>query len=397
LGCCACAGGTAACPYDVEPPELLPPPVLLVGEVHGSLGVGAALPVGSGAAVSVGVGVAASALRRSAPAEGLTLSNGTGSEEDDVVGDAEPEGEALDCRAQRALVTGSGEGDELVEGDALADCSAGTADGLSDGRPEALGPPPSPAKAVAATDASSATVAPVRAAVLRVISPPPSTSPSPGAPMQKPTKRLKPPGHSALSAYRWCPGTAAGCRAMADLIYSSITSLDGYIEDSGGEFDWAEPDVEVHAAVNDLERPVGTYLYGRRLYDTMVAWETMPVEGVAAVAVDYGEIWRAADKVVYSRTLTVPRSARTRIEAEFSPADVQRLKDEATGPLSVGGAELAAVAFRAGLVDEVRLFVNPVVVGGGKRALPDDTRVALELVDNRRFGNGVVLLRYRVR
>jgi hypothetical protein len=181
LGCCACAGGTAACPYDVDPPELLPPPLLFVGEAHGSLGVGAALLVGSGAVVSVGVGVAAPALRRSAPAEGLRLSSGTGREDDDAVGDAEPDGEALDWRAQKALVTGSGEGDELVEGDALADCSVGTADGLSDGRPEALGPPPSPAKAVAATDANRATVAALRAAVLRVISPPPSRLPSPVA------------------------------------------------------------------------------------------------------------------------------------------------------------------------------------------------------------------------
>jgi hypothetical protein len=178
LGCCACAGGTAACPNDVEPPELLPPPLLLVGDAHGSLGAGVALSVGPGAAVSVGVGVAALALRWSAPADGLRLSSGTGSEEDDAVGDAEPDGEALDCRSQKALVTGSGEADEL-DGDGLADCSVGAADGLSDGRPEELGPPPSPAKAVAATDANSPAVAAPRATVLWVISSPPSLLPSP--------------------------------------------------------------------------------------------------------------------------------------------------------------------------------------------------------------------------
>jgi len=196
LGCCACAGGTAACPYDVDPPELLPPPeLLLVGEAHGSLGVGAELLVGSGAAVSVGVGVAAPAWRWSAPADGLRLSSGTGREDEDAVGDDEPEGDALDPTAQSALVTGSGE-DEL-DGEALADCSAGTADGLSDGRSELLGPPPSPAKAVAATDAKRATVAAPRAAVLRDMSTPPSTLPSPEALVEKPAKRLKPPGHAA--------------------------------------------------------------------------------------------------------------------------------------------------------------------------------------------------------
>ena len=179
LGCCACAGGTAACPYDADPPELLPPE-LLVGEAHGSLGVGAELLVGSGAAVSVGVGVAAPASRWSAPADGLRLSSGTGRDDEDAVGDEEPDGDAVDSTPQSALVTGSGE-DEL-DGDALADCSVGTAEGLSDGRSEVLGPPPSPAKAVAATDAKSATVAALRAAVLRDMSLPPSELPSPDAP-----------------------------------------------------------------------------------------------------------------------------------------------------------------------------------------------------------------------
>jgi dihydrofolate reductase len=184
---------------------------------------------------------------------------------------------------------------------------------------------------------------------------------------------------------------------MAQLIYSAITSLDGYLEDSTGRFDWATPDDEVHACVNDLEREVATYLYGRRLYDTMAAWETMPPEGGAPVVADYAEIWRSAEKIVYSRTLTAPRTARTRIEPEFVPADVQRMKDEADAPISVGGAELGGVALRAGLVDEVRLFVNPVLVGGGKRALPDGVRLDLDLVESRRFANGVVLLRHRVR
>jgi len=184
---------------------------------------------------------------------------------------------------------------------------------------------------------------------------------------------------------------------MAQLIYSAITSLDGYIEDSTGSFDWATPDAEVHACVNDLERPIGTYLYGRRLYDTMVAWETMPTSDEPAVVADYAEVWRSADKIVYSRTLTSLRSERTRIEAEFVPADIRRLKGSVADPLSIGGAELGGVALRAGLVDEVRLFVNPVLVGGGKRALPLDIRLDLELVEARRFGNGVVLLRHRVR
>ena len=184
---------------------------------------------------------------------------------------------------------------------------------------------------------------------------------------------------------------------MADLVYSAITSLDGYIEDESGGFGWAVPDEEVHAFVNDLERPVGTYLYGRRLYDTMVGWETMPTDGEPAEIADYKQIWRAADKVVYSRTLTEPRSERTRIEKDFVPDDVRALVAAAAQEVSIGGAELAAQALRAGLVSEVRLFVNPVVVGGGKSALPHDASLELELRDTRHFANGVVYLRYRVR
>jgi dihydrofolate reductase len=182
---------------------------------------------------------------------------------------------------------------------------------------------------------------------------------------------------------------------VARLIYSAIASLDGYIEDRDGKFGWAEPDEEVHAFVNDLERPVGTYLYGRRLYETMAGWETDPSFAEQSPALrDYAEIWRAADKVVYSRTLESPATARTRIERDFDPNAVRQLKAAAGRDLAVGGAELAAQAFRAGLVDECHLFLAPFLVGGGKRALPDGIRLNLELRDERRFGNGTVYLRY---
>jgi dihydrofolate reductase len=181
---------------------------------------------------------------------------------------------------------------------------------------------------------------------------------------------------------------------MARLIYSAITSLDGYVADEDGKFDWAAPDEEVHAFVNDLERPIGTYLYGRRMYETMVPWETMPLDGQPPAIQDYTQIWQAADKVVYSTTLETASSDRTRIEREFDPEAVRRMKAEAERDLSVGGPQLAAEAIRAGLVDEYHLFLNPVVVGGGNQALPDDVRVQLELLDERRFGNGVVYLRY---
>jgi len=185
---------------------------------------------------------------------------------------------------------------------------------------------------------------------------------------------------------------------VARLIYSVITSLDGYIEDAQGRFDWAAPDEEVHAFVNDQERQIGTYLYGRRMYDVMVFWETAhTVAGQPPHILDYAELWRAADKIVYSRTLDRVSSARTRIEREFNPEEVRQIKAQAGRDISVGGPELAAEAIKAGLVDEYHLFVNPVVVGGGKRALPNDVRVTLELMDERRFGNGVVHLHYRIR
>jgi len=185
---------------------------------------------------------------------------------------------------------------------------------------------------------------------------------------------------------------------MAKLVYSAITSLDGYIADEHGNFDWAAPDEEVHAFVNDLERPVGTYLYGRRMYEVMRYWETVSTGAdEPAVMRDFAAMWRAADKVVYSKTLETVSSARTRIEREFDADAVRQMKATATRDISVGGPDLAAHAIRAGLVDEWHLFLTPIVVGGGNPALPDSVVVALELADERRFGGGVVYLRYRTK
>jgi len=184
---------------------------------------------------------------------------------------------------------------------------------------------------------------------------------------------------------------------MGKLIYVAIASLDGYIEDEEGRFDWAMPDEEMHAFVNDLERPIGTYLYGRRMYETMVFWETASTEAdEPPVFYDYAGIWRAAEKIVYSRTLQTVSSARTRIEREFDRDAVRRLKQSSGADIAVGGAELAGQAIGAELVDECHLFLNPILVGGGKRALPDKVRAQLELLDERRFGNGVVHLHYRI-
>jgi dihydrofolate reductase len=183
---------------------------------------------------------------------------------------------------------------------------------------------------------------------------------------------------------------------VANLIYSAITSLDGYVADEDGNFDWAAPDEEVHSFVNDLERRVGTYLYGRRLYEVMVAWETMDTApDQPPVVQDYAAIWQAADKIVYSKTLETVSSARTRLERAFDPEAVRQMKAAAGPDISVGGPDLAAQAIEAGLVDELHLFLTPVVVGGGKESLPDNVRVKLELLDERRFGNGVVHLHYR--
>jgi dihydrofolate reductase len=182
---------------------------------------------------------------------------------------------------------------------------------------------------------------------------------------------------------------------MAKLIYSAITSLDGYAADEDGNFDWAEPDEEVHAFVNDLERPIDTYLYGRRMYEVMVAWETMDLADQPTLIRHYAEIWRAADKVVYSTTLDAVSSARTRIERALEPEAVRQTKATAARDISIGGPNLAAQAIAAGLVDEIHLLLSPIVVGGGTRSLPERVRVGLELLDERRFGNGVVHLHYR--
>ncbi len=183
---------------------------------------------------------------------------------------------------------------------------------------------------------------------------------------------------------------------MAKLIYSAIASLDGYVEDEDGKFDWAEPDEEVHAFINDLERPVRTYLYGRRLYETMAGWETDPsLAEHSPVMRDFAAIWQAAEKIVYSRTLEAVSTTRTRIEREFHPDAIRREKEAASSDLIVGGAGLAAEAFRAGLVDELHLFLTPVLVGGGKHALPEGVSLRLELLDEHRFRSGTVFLRYR--
>jgi dihydrofolate reductase len=185
---------------------------------------------------------------------------------------------------------------------------------------------------------------------------------------------------------------------MARLIYSAIASLDGFVADADGHFDWSVPDDEVHAYVNELERPIGTYLYGRRLYEVMAAWERADGPGFAAPLMqDYAALWRAADKVVFSTTLAAVETARTRLERTFDPAAVERMKASSARDITVGGPGLAAHALAAGLVDECNLFVCPVVVGGGTPWLPAHLRVRLELLDERRFGNGVVHLHYRMR
>jgi dihydrofolate reductase len=183
---------------------------------------------------------------------------------------------------------------------------------------------------------------------------------------------------------------------VAKLIYAAIASLDGYLEDEDGKFDWAEPDEEVHTFVNDLERSVGTYLYGRRMYEVMVVWETIDLVEQPHFVRDFAEIWRAAEKIVYSKTLTAVSSARTRIERDFDPGAVRRMKATVRRDLTVAGPDLAAQAFAAGLVDELHLFLAPIVVGGGKQSLPSGVRLKLDLLGERRFGNGTVHLRYRV-
>jgi dihydrofolate reductase len=185
---------------------------------------------------------------------------------------------------------------------------------------------------------------------------------------------------------------------MAKLIYPTISSLDGFVADESGTFGWAKPDEEVHAFVNDIERPAGTHLYGRRLYEVLVAWETMDQRpDQPGFILDFAEIWQAADKIVYSRTLETVSSAKTRIEREFDSEAVRELKATSERDLLIGGPELAAEAISAGLVDEYHLFLAPVLVGGGKRALPDGVRVDLELLAERRFASGFVYLHYGTR
>jgi len=185
---------------------------------------------------------------------------------------------------------------------------------------------------------------------------------------------------------------------VARLIYSALTSLDGYVADESGDFNWAAPDPEVLAFVNDLERPIGTHLYGRRMYETMVYWETANAGGdQSAESRDFAQIWRAAQKVVYSRTLTAPSSERTRIEREFDPGAIRQLKESSGTDITVGGAGLAGQAMAAGLVDECHLLLSPILVGGGKSALPAGVRVQLELLDERRFRGGVIHLHYALR
>ena len=184
---------------------------------------------------------------------------------------------------------------------------------------------------------------------------------------------------------------------MAKLIYAALASLDGYVADEDGNFDWAEPDQEVHSFVNDLERSVGTMLLGRRMYDVLAVWDTMETADEPGPIKDYAEIWRETDKIVYSKTLESVSGANTRIERSFEADAVRRMKEEAAQDLSVGGPDLAAQAIRAGVVDEIQLFLAPIVVGGGTPALPKGVRVTLELLDERRFGNGTMFLRYRTK
>lgn len=185
---------------------------------------------------------------------------------------------------------------------------------------------------------------------------------------------------------------------MARLGYTFIASLDGYIEDPEGQFDWGEPSEEAHAFINALTAEAGTYLYGRRMYETMAVWETDPAFAEESAAMrDFVAIWQAADKVVYSSTLAEVPTRKTRIERSFDAEAVREMKAAAGSDLAIGGAEIAAEALRAGLIDECHVFLAPVIVGGGKPALPDDVRLDLELTDQRRFEGGMAYLRYAVR
>ena len=185
---------------------------------------------------------------------------------------------------------------------------------------------------------------------------------------------------------------------MAHLIYTAISSLDGYTEDRDGKFDWAASDEEVHRFVNNLVRSAGTYLYGRRMYETMMVWETDP--NLAAdfpIMRDFAQIWQTANKIVYSRTLGTVSTRKTQLERNFDPEAIRRMKEAVKQDILIGGPELAAHAFRSGFIDECHLFLTPIILGGGKQSLPEDVRLELELLEERRFGSGVVFLRYRTR
>ena len=185
---------------------------------------------------------------------------------------------------------------------------------------------------------------------------------------------------------------------MAKLIYAAISSLDGYVADSGGNFDWSMPSEEVHRFVNNLERRIGTYLYGRRMYEVMRYWETASTgNGEPSAAQEFAKMWQATDKIIYSRSLESVSTARTRLEREFDPAAIRQMKTDASRDIAVSGPTLAGQAMKLGLVDECHLFLSPIVVGGGTSALPDNVRVQLELLDERRFSNGLVHLHYRVK
>jgi dihydrofolate reductase len=185
---------------------------------------------------------------------------------------------------------------------------------------------------------------------------------------------------------------------MAHLIYSAISSLDGYIEDMDGNFDWAAPDEQVHGFINNLERSAGTHIYGRRMYETLMVWETDPnLAADSPLTRDFAELWQAANKIVYSRTLQTVSTRRTKLERTFDPEAIRLLKEAVEHDILIAGPELAAHAFRSGLIDECQLFLTPIIVGGGKPALPDNVRLELELLEERRFDNGAVFLRYRTK
>jgi dihydrofolate reductase len=184
---------------------------------------------------------------------------------------------------------------------------------------------------------------------------------------------------------------------LSKLICSALMSLDGYIEDETGNFDWAMPDAELHSFINDLEQPIGTHIYGRRMYETMAVWQTVDGTDVSTVEAEFATGWRAIDKVVYSRTLDAVSTPRTRLEREFEPGAIRRMKDAAEHDISIGGPELAQHAFEAGLVDEIHLFTFPVIIGGGKRALPRKVRLELQLLNERQLPKGVIYSHYRRR